>query len=133
VALSTICSAPSCPNIKPCARHYRRPFANARRSTTLYQTARWKCQSREHLRSEPQCRTCGAPASVVDHVRPHRGDAQRFWDRSNWASSCKRCHNEKTGRETRQRVGGSKNQATCEAEALRNPLFPVREIKGGGV
>ena len=38
-------------------------------------------------------------ATVVDHVVPHRGDEQLFWDRSNWRALCKRCHDQKTRRE----------------------------------
>lgn len=29
---------------------------------------------------------------VCDHVKPHRGDAGRFWDRGNLQTLCKRCH-----------------------------------------
>ena len=38
------------------------------------------------------------PATVVDHIIPHRGDRKLFWDESNWQSLCERHHNEKTGR-----------------------------------
>jgi len=31
-------------------------------------------------------------ATVVDHITPHRGDMTLFWDKSNWQSLCKRCH-----------------------------------------
>nr|WP_245411976.1 HNH endonuclease [Methylocella silvestris] len=31
-------------------------------------------------------------AEVVDHVRPHRGDLQLFWDEANWQSLCAPCH-----------------------------------------
>ena len=27
------------------------------------------------------------------------GDPKLFWDRSNWRALCKRCHDQKTGRE----------------------------------
>ena len=33
-----------------------------------------------------------SPARVVDHIRPHRGDVELFWDRSNWQPLCKPCH-----------------------------------------
>ncbi|MGN8738508.1 HNH endonuclease signature motif containing protein [Bilifractor sp. HCP3S3_D3] len=36
------------------------------------------------------------PATVVDHIVPHRGDPKLFWDRSNWQALCKRCHDKKT-------------------------------------
>ena len=41
------------------------------------------------------------PATVVDHVVPHRGDQRLFWDESNWAPACKPCHDAKTAREGR--------------------------------
>lgn len=58
----------------PEARSYRR----------LYSTSRWKNLRAAHLRSEPLCRMCKeggklTPATVVDHVEPHRGDEALFW------------------------------------------------------
>ena len=28
------------------------------------------------------------PASVVDHITPHKGDQALFWDEANWQSLC---------------------------------------------
>lgn len=44
------------------------------------------------------CRMCEqqgliVPATVVDHIIPHKGDRKRFWDRKNWQPLCKPCHN----------------------------------------
>jgi 5-methylcytosine-specific restriction protein A len=39
------------------------------------------------------------PAEVVDHIKPHRGDPQLFWDVSNWQSLCVAHHNIKTAKE----------------------------------
>ena len=36
------------------------------------------------------------PATVVDHIVPHRGDRKLFWDEKNWQPLCKRCHDTKT-------------------------------------
>lgn len=41
------------------------------------------------------------PATVVDHIEPHRGDYDLFWDTGNWQALCAKCHNRKTGRETK--------------------------------
>ena len=41
----------------------------------------------------PKCARCPAPASVVDHIRPHKGDPILFWDKSNWQPLCAKCHN----------------------------------------
>ena len=35
-------------------------------------------------------------ATVVDHIVPHRGDRQLFWDQGNLAGCCKPCHDRKT-------------------------------------
>jgi len=58
------------------------------------------------LRDHPLCtgRACVengrvTPATVVDHKTPHRGDMALFWDRSNWQSLCKTCHDRKTATE----------------------------------
>ena len=37
--------------------------------------------------------------TVVDHIRPHRGDPVLFWDEKNWQSLCKSCHDKKTWNE----------------------------------
>ena len=60
------------------------------------------------------CVVCGASGpGVVDHVVPHKGDYELFWDEFNWAKMCIRCHNAKSAREMdgdtsapRQRGGG---------------------------
>ena len=38
-------------------------------------------------------------ASVVDHIKPHKGDMTLFWDSTNWQSLCKPCHDHKTATE----------------------------------
>ncbi len=68
--------------------------------------AAWRRARLSFLAEHPLCETCrGAgrlePATVVDHVVPHRGDRVLFWDVGNWAASCKRCHDAKTAREGR--------------------------------
>jgi 5-methylcytosine-specific restriction enzyme A len=50
-----------------------------------------------HLSEHPLCTMCRlvghvCAANVVDHIRPHRGDEERFFDRSNWQSLCAACH-----------------------------------------
>jgi 5-methylcytosine-specific restriction protein A len=37
------------------------------------------------------------PATLTDHVIPHRGDPVLFWDeQGNWQALCKDCHDRKT-------------------------------------
>lgn len=60
-------------------------------------TYKWQQAAEGFLKRNPWCedhRQRGAfvQAKVVDHIRPHRGDMQLFWDKSNWQSLCKHCH-----------------------------------------
>lgn len=47
------------------------------------------------------CRSCGSPASVVDHVEPHRGNYELYINRDNWQPLCRRCHARKSALERR--------------------------------
>lgn len=38
-------------------------------------------------------------ADLVDHIRPHKGDMELFWDGSNWQSMCDLCHRKKSASE----------------------------------
>lgn len=65
---------------------------------------RWQKARLAHLNRHPLCAECGksgkvVPASVVDHIIPHRGDQKLFWDRDNWQSLCKRHHDSDKQRE----------------------------------
>ncbi|WP_288659528.1 MULTISPECIES: HNH endonuclease [Pseudomonas] len=58
---------------------------------------KWQQARLQHLREHPLCVYCErlgrvTAASVVDHKTPHRGDMTLFWDRANWQSLCKPCH-----------------------------------------
>jgi 5-methylcytosine-specific restriction enzyme A len=35
-------------------------------------------------------------ADVVDHRKPHKGNMELFWDKSNWQGLCEFCHRKKT-------------------------------------
>ncbi|WP_415405336.1 HNH endonuclease [Tateyamaria sp. SN3-11] len=35
---------------------------------------------------------CGQRATLVDHITPHKGDTNLFWDRTNWQPLCITCH-----------------------------------------
>lgn len=80
----------------------------------LYRSAAWRKERREFLATHPACFSCASPATVVDHIDPHRGDSTIFWDRSRWQSLCGSCHGRKTaaqdggfGNRRRQGDGGS--------------------------
>ena len=60
---------------------------------------RWQ-KARATFLSRPEnvlCRMCQAEglavvATVVDHVIPHRGNQDLFWDTNNWQPLCKKHH-----------------------------------------
>lgn len=67
---------------------------------------RWRAARESFLGANPLCVRCEAAglvteATVVDHIVPHRGDAGRFWDRTNWQSLCTHHHSVKTATEDR--------------------------------
>lgn len=58
---------------------------------------KWQQARAGWLRKHPLCMQCERigrrrVATVVDHVVAHRGDMKLFWDRANWQSLCKPCH-----------------------------------------
>ena len=67
-------------------------------STERGYNARWRRSRKRYLQDNPLCvlhlskgRT--VPATVVDHIEPHKGNDELFWDKSNWQSVCDLCHN----------------------------------------
>jgi 5-methylcytosine-specific restriction protein A len=64
---------------------------------------RWRKARQLHLMQHPLCVECLVdeivePATVVDHIKPHRMDPILMWDRANWQSLCTTHHNRKTAR-----------------------------------
>jgi 5-methylcytosine-specific restriction endonuclease McrA len=85
---------------------------------------RWRRARAAYLARHPLCVPCAAagrlaPATVVDHVVPHRGDPVLFWDERNWQGLCKPCH----GRQDRAR--GPLGRTTAE---LTDPSPPGGRI-----
>lgn len=67
-------------------------------------TSTWRKARKRFLALNPLCVICEregkiTEANVVDHIIPHKGDMELFWDEDNWQSLCTRHHNEKTARE----------------------------------
>lgn len=74
-------------------------------STRLYGTAAWQRLRKFKLARDYfcECSTCkkfnkNTPATVVDHIVPHRGDPTLFYDLANLQSMAKSCHDRKTAR-----------------------------------
>lgn len=81
---------------------------------------RWQRLRLEHLSVNPLCVKCEASgrvtaATVVDHCAPHKGDVALFYDRSNWQSLCKPCHD---GAKQREEIAAARDalEPTCDAE-----------------
>ena len=72
----------------------RRKFSAAYHG--LYATSRWRAMRNAFLKANPFCVSCGAAATVADHVIPHRGDEALFFDTGNLQALCARCHSRKT-------------------------------------
>mgnify|MGYP001609634601 CR=1 FL=1 len=100
------CTTPGCPALvvvpaRTCTQHEHRkrsPLPKAP-SNPIYGTGRWKAARLAFLRLHPYCVECGQPATIVDHVVPHKGDAGLFWASTNWQPLCVSHHSTKTARE----------------------------------
>lgn len=79
---------------------------------------KWQKAREAYLKKYPLCidherRGYVEPATVVDHIIPHRGDMTLFWDSSNWQSLCKVCHDSH-----KQRIEKSGTDAGCGIDGL---------------
>ena len=59
--------------------------------------ARWQRYRKHYLADHPLCVYCKrqgrlTPATVVDHIVPHKGDQALFWNASNHQALCKQHH-----------------------------------------
>ncbi|WAH38608.1 HNH endonuclease [Alicyclobacillus dauci] len=66
--------------------------------------SRWRKARLAYLKKHPLCAECEregslTPATVVDHIVPHKGDKKLFWDKNNWQPMCKPHHDAKTAKE----------------------------------
>ena len=102
------CRHPGCPRLVPYGKDYCEEHAplHARPAEARGYGPRWRKASRAFLRAHPFCAEClrhnrVTRATVVDHVKPHRGDRELFWDEGNWQPLCKKCHDRKTMTEDR--------------------------------
>jgi 5-methylcytosine-specific restriction protein A len=83
-----------------------------------------------YLLSNPLCIQCEGygrvvPAVAVDHITPHRGDQDLFWDEGNWQPLCLKCHNVKTATED-----GGFGSAAVLPPGMRPSLVPLTVVAG---
>lgn len=104
------------------AREHDRARKAANPLRALYGTARWqRLRWQVLVRDLFTCRRCGGAHAdtsqlVADHIRPHRGDVDLFWDEGNLQCLCKRCHD------------GAKQRAEARTRGI-----DLSARRGGGV
>lgn len=90
----------------------------------------WQKARKLYLQMQPMCVLCRdmgilTAATVVDHIKPHRGNRDLFWDQENWQSLCKPCHDgakqqsEHTGI---VRGAGEDGMPTCRNHPWNKPM-----------
>jgi 5-methylcytosine-specific restriction endonuclease McrA len=84
----------------------------------------WQKYRAGYLLSHPYCVKFGKVASVVDHVKPHRGDQTLFWDKENHAALCRHCHNS-----YKQRLEKSGQIIGCDVKGF--PMDPRHHWRAG--
>ena len=105
----TPCTYPRCAALvqgsSRCAAHrgVEKREADQQRGTSAQRGygSRWQKARLGWLKRHPLCVECESqgrvtPATVVDHIDPHKGDMRKFWDRNNWRSLCALHHNRAT-------------------------------------
>ena len=98
------CKHPGCPrltNDRYCDQHAKWHISDRAGAVERGYSSRWQKARKQFLAKHPLCTECQrsgklTPATVVDHIKPHRGDKVLFWDESNWQPLCKKCHDRKT-------------------------------------
>jgi 5-methylcytosine-specific restriction protein A len=65
---------------------------------------RWDKAAKLFRQLHPLCAMCSTvphpvASKEVDHIIPHKGDMELFWDQDNWQALCKSCHSTKTAKE----------------------------------
>lgn len=99
------CKHPGCPHLtnnRYCNQHANQHISDRENAYERGYSSRWQKARKQFLAKHPLCAECErtgklTQATVVDHIKPHRGDDTLFWDEKNWQPLCKRCHDKKTG------------------------------------
>lgn len=93
-------------------------------------THAWEKARARFLHLHPTCSMCAAagrltPATVVDHVVPHKGDPAKFWSEDNWQSLCKLHHDS-----TKRRVEMGRAAPAVGADGYPLPDAPTSAPTG---
>jgi 5-methylcytosine-specific restriction endonuclease McrA len=98
----------------------------------LYDSVRWRKARDRFLDSHPLCALCwvidrDTPATIVDHIKPHGGDPDLFWDENNWQPLCASCH---SGKKRLQENRGHSAAAGLDGTPL-DAMHPWNRGRGG--
>ena len=105
------CKFPGCPELTEgnyCEAHQKEMGSESKRRDIpykhLYKTKYWQQLRQQVLNKQPLCVECLkakriTPATVVDHIKPHKGNEKLFYNLKNLQSMCKSCHDRKTTKE----------------------------------
>lgn len=105
------CHYPGCPKLteeRYCKKHQKEIDREYNKSSRpykkLYNFSHWQRLRKHVLTKQPLCVICLkekriTPATVVDHIKPHKGDVKLFFDINNLQPLCKGCHDRKTAKE----------------------------------
>ncbi len=114
------------------ARQRKRAYDRQRRETQpfrrWYNLALWQRRRAHQLASEPLCRVCAAagkvtPATIADHVIPHRGDWTLFAG-GELQSLCKFHH------DSTKQAAEEKRQGVARPEWLKPSAVPLTIVTG---
>ncbi|TCB18990.1 HNH endonuclease [Acinetobacter sp. ANC 5045] len=111
-----------------CDKHQDKIRTKDRERGTAHQRgydARWSKAREQFLAEHPLCVECRKknyinPATVVDHIIPHKGDKVLFWDKTNWQSLCETHHNIKTATEDRGGWSPVARQVKANRDSVNN-------------
>ncbi|WP_323181418.1 AAA family ATPase [Kaistia algarum] len=96
--------------------------------------SRWDKARATFLSRRPHCefvvdgKACGKPATIVDHVVPHRGDQELFWDSGNWMPLCAHCHSSR--KQSLEHRGSAAARARAMPFGIRPSRIPVIIVCG---
>jgi 5-methylcytosine-specific restriction endonuclease McrA len=84
------------------------PTTRQQTKVRLNNSRAWRAASQAWLMRYPFCVLClvrgqinerseadgctNQRTMIVDHIEPHRGNEQLFWDQNNWETLCRLCH-----------------------------------------
>ena len=101
-----------------------------------YSTDRWARIKKQQLLAHARCQFClergiVTPAEICDHIEPHHGDPQKFWNTDNWQPLC-RPHHDGTKQRQEKRMTGvgvvksprSSSRDRCPRKSSTPAKFP---------